>query len=258
MSYTLIRLYKNISQEDDQDRATRPAEQPSPARATRPTSIVSPDISPNERGVSLAGDGRLAGQGVITEVFSSLASSHSGKGEITAMVVDPFTLYCYWELNQAVAATYMLTICNISENASWQIPIDNPMGSMYVKIEATSPARGMTLADGPSYFQVAVGINLQTNEMTLSEATRPEKIFSPIALSNRVSVPPSAASNRLDQKWWSPQVGAVREPPLQPFAQERYGVVTVSSKIASRRLSGLVGAVREPPLQPSLFCISRK
>ena len=192
------------------------------------------------------------GQGVITEAFSSLAPSHYGKGEITAMVVDPFTLYCYWELNQAVAATYMLTICNISENASWQIPIDNPMGSMYVKIEATSPARGMTLADGPSYFQVAVGINLQTNEMTLSEATRPEKIFSPIALSNRVSVPPSAASNRLDQKWWSPQ----DETP--PLAQERYGVVTVSSKIASRRLSGLVGAVREPPLQPSLFCISRK
>lgn len=126
MSYELISLYKNISQEDDQDRST----------STCPTRIVSPNTAPNDRGVS------IAGWGVVPEAFSSSAPSHFGEGEITVMVVDPFTLYCYWALNQAVAAKYMLTICNISENVSWEIPIDNPMGSMYVKIGGTRPAGG--------------------------------------------------------------------------------------------------------------------
>jgi len=246
MSYALISLYKNISQENNHGTAAIcPAGQTPPAESTYPTSILSLDSVSNNRD-------------------NSLASSHIGKGEITVMVVNPVTFYCYWELNQAVSERYILTIYNISKNTSWEIPIDNLMGSMYIKIDETSlagrpssaerpsPARPVCHTDGSSYFQIAVRIDFQTNEMTPTEAECSEKKIFLIALSNIVAVPPSVASNCLDQKWWSPQEEA------PPLAGEQYGVVTVSSEMVSHFLLGLVGAVREPLLQPSLLCISRK
>jgi hypothetical protein len=107
--------------------------------------------------------------------------------EITAMGVDPFTLYCYWAIKQDPVKKHTLTVYNRTEHISWQIEVDQHAESLYVQI-------GQGRGEGGCAFQVAIGM----------------------VVSNIVSVPPTGPSNQLDQAWCNTAEGASPEGQIAP------------------------------------------
>ncbi len=105
-----------------------------------------------------------------------------GTGEIVVMVVSPYTLYCYWEINHTVFADRILTIYNKTQDVSWEMEVRQKIGNVYVEI---TERRGDDACD----FQVSIGIRIRSHQ-----AVRP------IAVSNIVSVPQIAPSKLLDQE----------------------------------------------------------
>ncbi len=123
---------------------------------------------------------------------------NAAQGEVVAMGVDPYTLYSYWEINQPISQDMRLTIYNRTENISWEIPISQQTGSLYVEI-------GDRRGEGACDFQVAI---------------------MPIAVSNIISVPPLAPSNCLDQEWCN------HKEPYRKAASKEYEEIAVHDLVA--------------------------
>jgi hypothetical protein len=105
-----------------------------------------------------------------------------GVCEITAMVVSPYALYCYWEINQGLSADIILTIYNRTTDVSWEIDVSPKKQDFYVEI---SPKEEEAMCD----FQVALGVKI------------PQGV-TPVALSNIVSVPSRTPSILYHEEWW--------------------------------------------------------
>jgi hypothetical protein len=105
-----------------------------------------------------------------------------GTGEIVAMLVSPYTLYCYWEINHSLFADMILTIYNKTQDISWEMEVRQKIGNVYIGI---TEKRGDDACD----FQVSIGIKIL-----------PNKAVTPIAVSNIVSVPQIAPRKLLDQE----------------------------------------------------------
>jgi hypothetical protein len=151
-------------------------------------------------------------------------------GEIIAMGVNPNTLYCYWEINHLLFTDIILTIYNQTEEICWEIEVSQKIGNLYVGI-------GQKRGDTACEFQVAMGIKMRTDESVM-----------PIAVSNIVSVPPIAPSNRLDQEWWGPHQMATGSYEERESLGEAISIDGISSAEGVPSTDGV----------PSSFCLALK